>query len=145
MTAAHNVETVEDLQARVRDRRAGYAQSLLVLEKAKSFKPSLVTKTSIMLGLGETREQVIQTMKDCRASGVDVVTLGQYLRPTPRHHPVRRYVPPAEFDDLGEEAKQMGFLYVASGPLVRSSYKAGEFFIEGVLRKRQKEDTNQAS
>ena len=138
---AHNVETVERLQGRVRDHRAGYAQSLRVLELAKSAVPRLLTKTSVMLGLGEEEAEVRATLRDLRASGVDVVTFGQYLRPSQRHMAVARYVPPAEFDAWRVEAEALGFLYVASGPLVRSSYKAGEYFLEAYLDGRLKGKT----
>ena len=134
---AHNVETVEALTPHVRDRRATYRQSLNVLECAKKTVPSLVTKTSIMLGLGETDEQVLQTMKDLRAIGCDVVTFGQYMRPTKRHMKVVEYITPEKFEYWKQKALELGFLYCASGPLVRSSYKAGEAFIENVLRNRK--------
>lgn len=132
---AHNLETVESLTPHVRDRRATYRQSLSVLERAKATVPSLVTKTSIMLGLGETDEQITQTLKDLRNIQCDVVTFGQYMRPTKRHMKVVEYVKPEKFDYWKERALEMGFLYCASGPLVRSSYKAGEAFIENVLKK----------
>lgn len=134
---AHNMETVEALTPHVRDRRATYRQSLAVLRTAKEFKPSLVTKTSLMLGFGETDEQLIQTLKDLREVGCDVVTFGQYMRPTKRHMKVVEYVTPQKFDYWRDKALEMGFLYVASGPLVRSSYKAGEAYIENVIRKRR--------
>lgn len=134
---AHNLETVEALTPHVRDRRATYRQSLSILEKAKQTKPSLVTKTSLMLGFGETDEQILQTLRDLRAIECDVVTFGQYMRPTKRHMKVVEYVKPEKFDYWRDIALEMGFLYVASGPLVRSSYKAGEAFIENVLRKRK--------
>jgi len=133
---AHNVETTEALQRRVRDHRAGYAQSLGVLAAAKAAAPRLVTKTSLMLGLGETDAGVRAALADLRGAGVDVVTFGQYLRPSRRHMPVARYVPPAEFDAWRAEAEAAGFLYVASGPLVRSSYRAGEYFLEALLNGR---------
>ena len=133
---AHNVETVERLQGRVRDHRAGYRQSLGVLEKAKAAAPRLLTKTSLMLGVGETQAEIRAALRDMRASGVDVVTFGQYLRPSKRHMAVDRYVPPEEFEAWREEGEALGFVYVASGPLVRSSYKAGEFFLEALLRGR---------
>lgn len=133
---AHNLETVESLTPHVRDRRATYRQSLSVLERAKATVPSLITKTSIMLGLGETDEQITQTLKDLRNIQCDVVTFGQYMRPTKRHMKVVEYVKPEKFDYWKERALEMGFLYCASGPLVRSSYKAGEAFIENVLKKR---------
>ncbi|KAI9364884.1 hypothetical protein DFJ73DRAFT_619809, partial [Zopfochytrium polystomum] len=131
---AHNIETVENLQAVVRDRRANFRQSLSVLEHAKSVRPSLVTKTSMMLGLGELDSEVLQAMKDLRGVGVDVITFGQYMRPTKKHMKVVEYVEPAKFDHWGAVAKDLGFKYVASGPLVRSSYKAGEFYIKNILR-----------
>jgi lipoic acid synthetase len=135
---AHNVETVERLQRYVRDFRAGYAQSLEMLRHAKVVKPSLYTKTSIMLGLGETREEVVQCMKDLRGADVDVLTLGQYLRPTEHHLAVVEYVTPEMFDWYREEGERMGFKYVASGPLVRSSYKAGEFYLEHMIKEGRK-------
>lgn len=142
---AHNVETVEDLTPFVRDRRAAYRQSLRVLDTAKKSKPSLITKTSIMLGLGETEAQLWQTLKDLRAVNVDVVTFGQYMRPTKRHMKVEEYVTPETFELWRQRALDLGFLYCASGPLVRSSYKAGEAFIENVLKKRaSKRDTAMA-
>lgn len=131
---AHNLETVERLQKFVRDPRAGYQQSLNTLEHAKKVKQGLYTKTSVMLGLGESDEEVIQTMKDLRAIDVDVVTFGQYLRPTERHLSVVEYVTPAKFDFFRKVGEEMGFKYVASGPMVRSSYKAGEFFLEHMIR-----------
>lgn len=136
---AHNVETVEALQRVMRDHRANYRQSLAVLEHAKKGMTADgrrgLTKTSLMLGCGETETQVRQTLRDLRDTGVDVVTFGQYLRPTKRHAKVREYITPEAFENWQKEAEEMGFLYVASGPLVRSSYKAGEFFLENHLRK----------
>ncbi|MBI5201832.1 MAG: lipoyl synthase [Elusimicrobia bacterium] len=133
---AHNVETVERLTSVVRDRRAGYKQSLDVLAAIKEIDPNRKSKSSLMLGLGETPAEVETALKDLRSAGCDIVTLGQYLRPTsaPRHLPVERYLPPTEFEAYGELARQLGFLYVASGPFVRSSYRAGELFIHGLLR-----------
>ncbi|KAI0639253.1 lipoic acid synthase [Trametes polyzona] len=130
---AHNIETVEALSPYVRDRRAKFRTSLQVLEQAKK-DGVRVTKTSMMLGLGETEDQVMDALRELRKVDVDVVTFGQYMRPTKRHMKVERYVEPAEFDRWKQVAEDMGFLYVASGPLVRSSYKAGEFFIENVLK-----------
>jgi len=137
---AHNIETVERLQKRVRDYRAGYQQSLSVLRHVKTLShvAPILTKTSIMLGLGETDEEIYQTLKDLRAIDVDVVTFGQYLQPTRRHLPVREYVTPDKFASWQEEAEKLGFKYVASGPLVRSSYKAGEFFLKNLVREREK-------
>ncbi|DBA01605.1 TPA: hypothetical protein N0F65_011361 [Lagenidium giganteum] len=134
---AHNVETVERLQRRVRDYRANYKQSLFVLEQAKASVPTMVTKTSLMLGVGERNEDILQTLKDLRNSGVDVVTFGQYLRPSTKHMPVKEYVTPEAFAEWQKVAEQMGFLYVASGPMVRSSYKAGEFFMKNLLKNRK--------
>lgn len=134
---AHNIESVRRLTPLVRDRRAAYEQSLAVLRAYKA-AGAKVTKTSIMVGFGETEAEVLETLKDLRAAGVDIVTFGQYLRPTqePRHLPVTEFVHPKQFDAYAELARSMGFLYVASGPLVRSSYKAGELFLEGMLRPR---------
>ena len=132
----HNIETVRRLQHPVRDRRAGYEQSLVVLRGAKSMRDGLYTKSSIMLGLGETHDEVLETMHDLRDVGVDIVTLGQYLRPSAWHLPVQEFVPPERFDAYRREAEAMGFLYAAACPLVRSSYRAGEFFVENVLRGR---------
>ncbi|ORY02221.1 radical SAM superfamily [Basidiobolus meristosporus CBS 931.73] len=134
---AHNMETVEGLTPYVRDRRAKYRQSLAVLEHAKKTVPTLFTKTSIMLGLGETDEEVLQTMKDLRAVDVDCLTLGQYMRPTKRHMKVTEYVTPEKFDHWAKVGEELGFKYVASGPLVRSSYKAGEFYITNILKKQR--------
>ena len=121
----------------MRDRRAGYDQSLRVLKMVKEFEPGRITKTSLMLGLGETRDEILEALADMRAHDVDVVTLGQYLRPSRKHLDVARYLPPEEFDELGELAREMGFLYVASGPLVRSSYKAGEYFLANHLARQK--------
>ena len=134
---AHNVETVRRLTPTVRDRRAGYDQSLAVLSHIKTIDPNRITKSSLMLGLGETRDEVIEAMADMRAAGVDVVTLGQYLRPSVKQLPVVEYLPPEAFDELAEKARAMGFLYVASGPLVRSSYKAGELFLANHLARER--------
>lgn len=139
---AHNVETVEALQHIVRDRRANFKQSLSVLEHAKTLKPDLITKTSIMLGCGEKEDEILKCLKDLRAIDVNVVTFGQYLRPTERHMKVQEYITPEAFQHWKKVAEDLGFLYVASGPLVRSSYRAGEFFIKNVLEKRQAEKMN---
>jgi lipoic acid synthetase len=121
---AQNVETVRRLTHPVRDPRAGYEQTLGVLRGAKAHRPSVLTKTSLMLGLGETDAEIHQTMVDLRAAGVDLLTLGQYLRPTPNHLNVERFVAPDEFDRYREWALALGFLECVSGPLVRSSYRA---------------------
>jgi lipoic acid synthetase len=121
---AQNVETVERLTHPVRDPRAGYRQTLDVLAHAKLHRPDVLTKTSLMLGLGETDAEVIRAMDDMREAGVDILTLGQYLRPTPNHLPVERYVTPDEFAALRAEGLDKGFLEVVAGPMVRSSYRA---------------------
>ncbi len=129
---AHNVETVRRLTPSVRDRRAGYDQSLDVLRYLKD-RSGRITKTSIMVGLGETREEVTEAMRDIRDAGVDALTIGQYLRPGQRHLPVAEYVNPATFAEYEAEARALGFAMVASGPFVRSSYRAGELYLEGLL------------
>ncbi|KAF2271194.1 mitochondrial Lipoyl synthase [Lojkania enalia] len=133
---AHNIETVEGLTPYVRDRRAKFRQSLDVLRAAKEGSPDLITKTSMMLGLGEQEEEIWGALRELRKNGVDVVTFGQYMRPTKRHMPVYAYITPDQFELWRQRALDMGFLYCASGPLVRSSYKAGEAFIENILKKR---------
>ena len=130
---AHNIETVERLTPTVRDRRAKYRQSLRVLEYLKQRPEKLYTKTSIMIGLGETDEEVEQTFRDLRDVGVDVVTLGQYLQPSQYHLRVERFASPEKFAEYQRIAESYGFLYVASGPLVRSSYRAAEFFMKGLM------------
>ena len=121
---AQNIETVRRLTHPVRDPRASYRQTLSVLEHAKNFRPQVLTKTSLMLGLGERDHEIIQAMHDIRAAGVDILTLGQYLRPTPNHLAVERYVTPDEFEAFRNEGLEQGFLEVVAGPLVRSSYRA---------------------
>merc|ERR1712062_392329 len=135
---AHNIETIERLTPFVRDPRAKYRQSLKVLEHVKKVQPDLVTKTSIMLGLGEKDEEVEQTMQDLRNVGVDCLTLGQYMQPTKRHLKVIEYVTPEKYAHWEKRGIELGFLYTASGPLVRSSYKAGGFFIKNIVENRQK-------
>lgn len=130
---AQNQETVERLTHPVRDMRSDYHRTLLVLRKAKEMRPDLYTKSSLMLGLGEREEEVLRAMRDLRRAGVDILTLGQYLRPSEKHWPVGRYVPPDAFDAYRQAGEALGFLYVAAGPLVRSSYRAGEYFMERVL------------
>jgi lipoic acid synthetase len=137
---AHNVETVERLQKYVRDHRAGYTQSLSVLKHAKEVNPKVYTKTSLMLGLGETKDEVIQSMKDMRAHSVDILTLGQYLRPTEHHLSVVEYITPELFNWYKAEGEKLGFRYVAAGPLVRSSYKAGEYFLENMIHQDRVKD-----
>ena len=133
---AHNVETVPELQSDVRDRRANWSQSVAVLKMAKAAGAG-ITKTSLMLGLGETREQVVNALAQLREADVDVVTFGQYMRPTKKHLAVVEYLTPEAFAMYQKIAEEMGFLYVASGPMVRSSYRAGEYFLENVLKKRK--------
>lgn len=133
---AHNIETVARLTPRVRDPRATYRQSLDVLAAIKTIDPARFTKSSIMVGVGETDEEIEQTMRDLRAVGVDFLTLGQYLQPTKQHLAVESFMTPDAFKAWEERGLELGFSYVASGPLVRSSYKAGEFFIRDFLQKR---------
>jgi lipoic acid synthetase len=121
---AQNVETVERLTHPVRDPRATYQQTLDVLAHAKAYRPSVLTKTSLMLGLGETEEEIRQTMDDLRAAKVDILTLGQYLQPTLNHYPIDRYVTPEQFEQYRKWGLDKGFLEVVSGVLVRSSYRA---------------------
>jgi lipoic acid synthetase len=121
---AQNLETVSRLTKRVRDPRAGYDQTLEVLSYAKQYSPSVITKTSLMFGLGETQEEILKTFDDIRETGVDVLTLGQYMRPTVNHLPVEKWYTPEEFEYFKDLAIEIGFLEVASGPMVRSSYRA---------------------
>jgi lipoic acid synthetase len=134
---AHNIETVERLTGLVRDRRATYRQSLSVLEYLKGRPSRPYTKSSIMVGLGETDAELNQTFSDLRGVGVDVVTIGQYLQPSPYHLKVDRFVTPAQFSEYKTMAESFGFLYVASGPLVRSSYRAAEFFMKGLMERER--------
>jgi lipoic acid synthetase len=136
---AHNIETTRALQRKVRDPRAGYDQSLAVLRYVKETDCERFTKSSIIVGFGEKDEDVIQTFKDLRAAGVEIVTIGQYLRPSSWHLPVQEYVPPGKFDWYRREAEQLGFLYAAAGPFVRSSYKAGEYFLKTAIARRRGE------
>ena len=121
---AHNVETVRRLTPRVRDPRATFEQSILILKKAKELRPDIMTKSSIMLGLGETEEDIIETFSELRNANVDLLTLGQYLAPGPGYLPVVSFPKPERFDKLANIAKEMGFRAIASGPMVRSSYRA---------------------
>ncbi|MCS7094339.1 MAG: lipoyl synthase [Thaumarchaeota archaeon] len=132
----HNVETVRRLTPIVRDRRASYDRSLDVLRTVKEVNPQTVTKSSVMLGLGETEGELLETLKDLREVGVDVVTLGQYLRPlnSPLYLPVAEYLSPQRFKELERIAYEFGFLYVAAGPFVRSSYRAVEAFVASKVR-----------
>jgi lipoic acid synthetase len=125
-----NLETVRRLTPTVRDPRAGYDLTLGVLAAMKREFPGVLTKSSLLLGLGETADEVREAMADLRGAGVDLLTLGQYLQPSPRQLPVVEWIPPDRFAALGAEGRAMGFQYVASGPLVRSSYRAGELLRE---------------
>jgi lipoic acid synthetase len=135
---AHNVETVASLTRSVRDGKCNYDQSLSSLRLLKEAAPQKLTKSSIMLGLGESATEVHETLVDLRRAGVDIVTLGQYLQPSPRHLAVAEYVHPDVFAHWQRVAEDIGFLSCASGPLVRSSYKAGEVFTERYLRERDR-------
>jgi lipoic acid synthetase len=136
---AHNIETTEALTPRVRDPRATYEQSLRVLKGIKELNPSIYSKSSIMLGLGEAEDDLFKTMRDLREVDVEILTLGQYLRPSKGHIPVSEYVAPERFEHYEHLAEELGFLYVAAGPFVRSSYRAGEFFLEALIHKRRQE------
>lgn len=125
----HNIETVPSLYRNIRP-GARYFHSLNLLHNVKKIDPSIFTKSGIMLGLGETNEEVIQVMEDLRSASVDFITIGQYLQPTPKHAKLERYATPAEFEYLGRVAKSKGFLMVSSSPLTRSSYHAGEDFMQ---------------
>lgn len=140
---AHNIETVNRLQAFVRDPRANYKQSLDALVRAKESTSGVLTKTSLMLGLGETDEEILETMQELRRNHVDVVTFGQYMQPTKRHLKVKEYVTPEKFQHWEEVGMEMGFSYIASGPLVRSSYKAGEYYIKNVIEKKRGQIENE--
>jgi lipoic acid synthetase len=122
----HNTETVPRLYREVRGRKSDYRWTLGLLRRVKELSPAIRTKSGLMLGLGESRAELLEVLGDLRAAGCDFLTLGQYLQPTAVHLPVTRYVPPGEFDELGERARELGFSQVASGPFVRSSYHAGE-------------------
>jgi lipoic acid synthetase len=134
----HNLETVRELTPRVRDRRCSFDRSLEVLRRYRARAPRLLTKSSLLLGLGESRGQVLETLDELREAGVDWVTLGQYLRPSRRHHPVERYLEPVEFDELADAARERGFPLVTSGPLVRSSYRAAEHHAAELLEERER-------
>lgn len=131
---ANNLETVRRLTPTVRDSRAGYDQTLQVLQHAKQVKPEVLTKSSLMLGLGETEEEIRQALRDLKQHQVDIVTFGQYLRPTQHHLPVQKYVSPEEFDTYAIWGKEAGFLEVFSGPMVRSSYRAEQVFKDSLIK-----------
>jgi len=141
----HNIETTESLTSIVRDKRASFKQSIKVLENIKEIDPQILTKSSLMLGLGESEKDTLNALKELKRVKVDIVTLGQYLQPSRRHLNVVDYIEPRKFEYWKKVALEMGFLYVASGPLVRSSYKAGEFYIKNYLEKKvkiRKKDSN---
>ncbi len=137
---AHNIEVARRLTPTIRDQRCDYDLSLGVLSHAKARMPERFVKSSIMVGVGETDAEVLETMRDLRDAGVDILTLGQYLRPTPKHAPVERYVPPEQFDEYARAGREMGFAFIASGPLVRSSYHAAEGFVAARLRPQDARD-----
>ncbi len=131
----HNIEVVKRISPLIRDRRASYEKSLNVLKQAKSLSDRIYTKSGLMVGIGETEEEVYEALEDLKSVGCDIVTIGQYLQPTPKHYPVQRYVTPEEFERYRKKGEEMGFLYVASGPLVRSSYKSADYFRKlGIIR-----------
>ncbi len=119
----HNLETIRRLYSKVRP-KADYNRSLEILKISKEFNPSILTKSGIMIGLGETRNEITELLKNLRSVNCDALTVGQYLSPTPKHLPIAKYYPPEEFEEIKKEAKELGFIFVESGPLVRSSYKA---------------------
>lgn len=133
----HNIETVEGLSDKIRDRRAQYLQSLAVLAHVKKLDSKVYTKSAMMLGIGESKEEVINSMQDLRSAGVDFIALGQYLRPSTHHIEVAEYVKLESFEELKNKGLEMGFLYVAAGPFVRSSYRAGEYFVKALVEKRR--------
>lgn len=134
---AHNIECVKSLTSKVRDPRAGYEQSLKVLKDVKTIDPDMLTKSSIMVGISENPEEVLEAMQDLRNVDVDFLTIGQYLQPNKKLLQVNEFVTPETFAHYESEGLKMGFAYVASGPLVRSSYKAGEFFISQHIKRKK--------
>jgi lipoic acid synthetase len=134
----HNIETTEVLTPIVRDRRASFEQSIFILKNIKKLDHQILTKSSIMLGLGETDEQVLTALQDLRRAEVDIVTIGQYLQPSRKHLNIVEFLEPKIYKYWEKQALELGFLYVASGPLVRSSYRAGELYVENVLKKKAK-------
>jgi lipoic acid synthetase len=131
---AHNIEVTRRLTPKIRDPRCDYDLSLGVLKRAKARAPERFVKSSIMVGIGETDDEVLETMADLRGAGVDIVTLGQYLRPTPKHAALDRYVTPEGFATFERAGHDLGFAFVASGPLVRSSYHAAEGFVAATVK-----------
>ena len=133
---AHNVECVPRLDSKVRDRRATFEQSIGILKEAKRLRPDILTKSSIMVGLGETDEEITAALQMLRDAKVDLVTIGQYLAPSPNHLPVDRFPEPSRYDEWSLQIEEMGFLGWACGPLVRSSYRAGELLARASVRLR---------
>ncbi len=132
-----NIETVRRLTRYARDARSGYEQTLEVLANVKALNTYIYTKSAVLLGLGETADEVLETMRDLRERDVDILTLGQYLQPTRKHVPVAEFLHPDRFREYEEQGMRLGFRYVAAGPMVRSSYRAAEFFVEKMLASRQ--------
>jgi lipoyl synthase len=130
---SHNMETVRRLSSKIRDIRASYERSLQVLQTVKQVDPKIYTKSSLMLGLGERQEEVVESMSDLRAIGVDIITLGQYLQPGLSYEPVIEYISPHTFDIYKTIAQDIGFRFVAAGPFVRSSYRAGEMYLQKMI------------
>lgn len=130
---AHNIETVRRLTPLVRDRRASYEQSLSILRYAKEYSPKVITKSSILLGFGERADEVIEAMTDLRDAGVDILTIGQYLQPSPKHYQVREFITPDRFEYYESMGYELGFRLVVSGPLVRSSYRAAEYYLGNAI------------
>ena len=137
---AHNVECVPRLDRRVRDRRASFEQSIGILKEAKRLRPDILTKSSIMVGVGETDEEITEALKLLKDAGVDLVTIGQYLAPSPKHLPVDRFPEPSRYDEWSTQIEEMGFSGWACGPLVRSSYKAGELLARASARLRTEKE-----
>ena len=137
---AHNVECVPRLDRRVRDRRASFDQSIGILKEAKRLRPDILTKSSIMVGVGETDEEITEALKLLKDAGVDLVTIGQYLAPSPKHLPVDRFPEPSRYDEWSTQIEEMGFSGWACGPLVRSSYKAGELLARASARLRTQKE-----
>ena len=134
---SHNLETVEGLTPEIRDLRASYGQSLEVLRAVREISgQEIITKTGIMVGFGESRDEVIRTMQDAREAGTEIFTIGQYLSPSDSHYPVKEFVEPKTFEYYEKKAYELGFSFVASGPLVRSSFRAGEPFMRGIVSAR---------
>lgn len=134
---SHNIETVKRLNPKIRDTRASYDLSLRVLRTIKQINPEIYTKSSFMLGLGETQDEVVESMNELRAAGVDIITMGQYLQPGLGHIPVAEYISPSTFETYKGIAYELGFKFVAAGPFVRSSYKAGEMYLRKIINREQ--------